>query len=99
MTSNPSVLAFMLAHAGFGVYTGAGLHHLIKAGRTGRFKLFDWAVLIGYYGLAFWFSDYVGGHVRAKTFDSNAEWLSVALMIASFVPGWFCSVMLHRRCP
>jgi hypothetical protein len=51
---NPPFLAYMLAYACFGAYSGA-------------------------------------------TFAPNVEWVTVAVMLGTMVPGWLCSLMLHRR--
>jgi hypothetical protein len=72
----------------FGVFAGIALHHLIAAGCRGKFSLVNWIALGAVYVLVFCFAEYVGGHVRNKTFDSDIQELSVVLMVAALAAGY-----------
>jgi hypothetical protein len=80
---------YLTVHVFFGAFAGIALHHLIAAGRRGKFSLANWTALGALYVLVFCFADYVGGHVRNKTFDSDIQKLSVALMVVGLVAGYF----------
>jgi hypothetical protein len=79
----------LAVHVFSGAFAGIGLHHLIAAGRKGKFSLVNWIALGTLYGLVFCFAEYVGGHVRNKTFDSDIQELSVVLMVVGLVAGYF----------
>ncbi len=82
------MLTYLLAHVVFGVLAGVGLQYLIAAGRKGKFSAANWIALGCFYALAYWFSGYVGGHVRSQAFASTVQGLSVLLMAIAFLVGY-----------
>jgi len=89
--------AYLLVHLVCGAVVGGAAQYLIAAGRTGVFSPANWIVLCCFFAAVYWFSDYVGAHVRNQTFGSDVQGLSVLFMTVAFLLGYIARAHLVAK--
>jgi FtsH-binding integral membrane protein len=93
----PEWITFLSAHILFGLSSGAALRYLYSAQKKGSYTALAWAVLVAFLGGVFWFSSYVGTHVRERTFEGAAGTSSVILMFVAFGVGFLLMMRAQSR--
>ncbi len=84
---------FAFAHAAVGFGLGVVLRTLILARNKGAFGLVHALLIAGSLSAIYFFADYVGRHVRSRTFSSEFDTISVAVLLVFFLAGY----LLARR--